>query len=177
MTRISPEGGMPMQVELIKQTARIVESYVGHNAVAPEKLPELIRAVHGSLSALGARAAAPVATAPVAVAAEAVAAHDEEPRDVRTAAAPAASVWTAVVSVEESVTPNEVFCMICGQGFKALKGHLSRSHNMSCDEYRRRFSLPRDHLLVAPNYSTMRRSLAKEHRLGEKMREGRRKAQ
>ena len=60
---------------------------------------------------------------------------------------------------------------------KMLKRHLSTEHEMSPDEYRKRWDLGPDYPLVAPAYAETRRDLAKKIGLGRKpgQRRGRKK--
>ena len=51
-----------------------------------------------------------------------------------------------------------------------LKRHLKTAYDMSPDEYRERWGLPRDYPMVAPNYAKHRSSLAKKIGLGTKSR-------
>jgi len=49
-----------------------------------------------------------------------------------------------------------------------LKRHLSASYGMTPEQYRTRWSLPRDYPMVAPKYAARRSALAKEIGLGRK---------
>ncbi|MGN7612601.1 MucR family transcriptional regulator [Magnetococcales bacterium HHB-1] len=77
---------------------------------------------------------------------------------------------TPIVPISEAVREDVVICLICGKECKALKGHLTRSHRISIEEYRERFGLPKSFPLVAPSYSAHRRKLAKDAGLGERLR-------
>ena len=58
-----------------------------------------------------------------------------------------------------------------GKKLKMLKRHLKTSYNMTPEEYRQKWNLPRDYPMVAPNYAKQRSDLAKEIGLGKKTRE------
>jgi len=73
---------------------------------------------------------------------------------------------TPAVSVRRSVQPDVVVCLDCGWKGKMLRRHLSVRHGYSADQYLKRWHLPSDHPLTAPNYSEQRSSLAKELGLG-----------
>jgi predicted transcriptional regulator len=49
-----------------------------------------------------------------------------------------------------------------------LKRHLRTRYNMSPEEYRQRWGLPRDYPMVAPAYAEQRSSVAKRIGLGRK---------
>ena len=55
-----------------------------------------------------------------------------------------------------------------GKKLKMLKRHLKTAYNMTPDEYREKWGLPRDYPMVAPNYAKHRSDLAKEIGLGKK---------
>ena len=82
-------------------------------------------------------------------------------------AAPAQE-YTPAVSIRKSLAnPDHIISMIDGKPYKTLKRHLSR-HGLTPDEYRRRYNLRADYPMVAENYSTARRDMAKKIGLGQK---------
>ena len=137
---------MDEKAEVIEMTADIVSAYVGNNSVAAADLPNLIQAVH--------RALAGVTTAP-----EAVEAPPKEP----------------AVPVRRSITPDFLICLEDGRKFKSLKRHLRTKYNMSPEEYRAKWGLPRDYHMVAPSYAKARSDLAKQMGLGQGGRQAARK--
>jgi predicted transcriptional regulator len=74
-----------------------------------------------------------------------------------------------VVSVRASVKPDYIVCMECGTKHKMLKRHIKTAHQMTPEQYRADYGLPRDYPLVAPNYSEQRRGLAVAIGLGRKL--------
>ncbi len=62
---------------------------------------------------------------------------------------------------------DRVFCMVCGQGMKTLKRHLSTAHGMKPGQYRKEFGIPSGTPLVAKSYSEARRKMAKDLNLAE----------
>lgn len=74
------------------------------------------------------------------------------------------------VSVKKSVTPDYIVCLEDGKKLKMLKRHLKTAYNMTPEEYRERWGLPRDYPMVAPNYAKHRSSLAKKIGLGTRPR-------
>jgi len=81
------------------------------------------------------------------------------PADVQTAPIPA-------VPVRRSVQRDVVICLDCGWKGKMLRRHLTTRHGLSGEDYLKRWGLPGDHPLTAPNYSVQRSNLAKELGLG-----------
>ena len=74
------------------------------------------------------------------------------------------------IPVKKSVTPDYIICLEDGKKLKMLKRHLKTAYDMTPDEYRERWGLPRDYPMVAPNYAKHRSSLAKKIGLGTKPR-------
>ncbi len=72
------------------------------------------------------------------------------------------------VSIKKSITPDYIICLEDGRSFKSLKRHLRTSFNMTADEYRTKWGLPKGYPMVAPNYSAARSSLATSMGLGQK---------
>ena len=137
---------MDEKSEVIEMTADIVSAYVGNNSVSAADLPALIQSVHRALSS-------------VATGAEAVEAPPKEP----------------AVSVRRSITPDFLICLEDGRKFKSLKRHLRTKYNMSPEDYRAKWGLPKDYPMVAPNYAKARSDLAKQMGLGQGGRQAARK--
>ncbi len=70
------------------------------------------------------------------------------------------------ISVRKSVQPDYIISLEDGKKLKMLKRHLKTAYNMTPEEYRQRWGLPSDYPMVAPNYATQRRNLAKKIGLG-----------
>lgn|SRR5579872_16107 len=77
-----------------------------------------------------------------------------------------ALILTPAIPIRRSVQKDAVICLDCGWRGKMLRRHLSTRHALSGEEYLRRWKLPSDHPLTAPNYSEQRSALAKELGLG-----------
>lgn len=121
---------------LLALTARIVEAYAATNELAAGDLPGLIGTVYSTLANVG-----------------------DEPEHRESPAQPA-------VPVEDSVFPDYIVCLEDGKKLKMLRRHLSAAYGMTPDQYRRKWNLPHDYPLVAPNYAERRSVLAKEIGLG-----------
>ncbi len=78
----------------------------------------------------------------------------------------AASRPEPAVSIKQSVKPEYIVCLEDDKKLKMLKRHLRTAYNMTPDEYRERWGLPRDYPMVAPNYAKQRSELAKKIGLG-----------
>jgi predicted transcriptional regulator len=71
------------------------------------------------------------------------------------------------VPVRRSITPDHLVCLEDGKTFKSLKRHLRTKYDMSPEEYRAKWGLPKDYPMVAPNYAAARSALAKNMGLGK----------
>lgn len=71
------------------------------------------------------------------------------------------------IPLEQAVTPDKVYCLCCGKGFKMLKRHLGAEHGLTEAEYRAMFDLPDDFPLVAPSYSEKKARYAKASGFGK----------
>ncbi|WP_296817640.1 MucR family transcriptional regulator [Brevundimonas sp.] len=129
---------MDNKSEIIEMTTDIVSAYVGNNSINAADLPSLIQNVH--------RALASVATG-----------EDTTPQAPQEPA----------VSIRKSITPDYLICLEDGRKFKSLKRHLRTKYDMSPEEYRAKWNLPKDYPMVAPNYAKARSELAKQMGLGQ----------
>jgi predicted transcriptional regulator len=129
--------------ELIELAADIVAAYVSNNTVPTPELPGLISEVQQALV----RAAAGQAETP--------------PEELKPA-----------VPIRKSVTPDFIVCLEDGKKFKSLKRHIKTHYDLTPDEYRSKWGLPRDYPMVAPNYAAARSALARKMGLGQKRRRG-----
>ena len=122
-------------------TASIVSAYVSHNSVPAADIPALINQVHAALSMVSSGQKPP---------------PPEPPKPM--------------VSIKKSITPDYIICLEDGKRFKSLKRHLRTQYNLSPDQYRDKWDLPRDYPMVAPNYAATRSRLAMQIGLGQKRR-------
>ena len=119
-------------------TAQIVAAHLGNNQVDASAIPSLIQSVYRTVSSVDA----------------------PEPEAV-IALQPA-------VPVKKSVFPDFIVCLEDGKKLKMLKRHLQMSYGMTPNQYRKKWGLPHDYPMVAPNYATTRSALAKQIGLGRK---------
>lgn len=130
---------------LITLTADIVAAHVANNSVALADIPNLIGSVHAALAGLSTtEAPAPVAERP-----------------------------QPAVSIRSSVKNDYLVCLEDGKKMKMLKRYLAVQYDMTPDEYRERWGLPKDYPMVAPAYAAKRRELAKTIGLGRSPNAGR----
>lgn len=132
----------PVSAEaLLEITTEIVSSYVGNNAITADSLPDLIRSVYKTVGALG----------------------EAENEKLAEKAKPA-------VPVGRSITDDYIICLEDGKKLKMLKRYLRSNYGLSPEEYRKRWGLPADYPMVAPNYARRRSDFAKQIGLGRGVR-------
>lgn len=124
------------QNEAIQIAGDIVAAYVGNNSVKAEDLPALLNNVYAAVTGLSEEGAAFIA--------------NREP----------------AVPVAKSVTPDFIICLEDGKKLKMLKRYLRTHYDLSPEDYRRKWGLPADYPMTAPNYAKSRSRLAKEIGLG-----------
>ena len=124
--------------DLLRMTAEVAAAYVGNNAVPAAQLPDVIRTIYSSISALdGGTPAAGNGAKPI-------------------------------VPIKKSIAPDYIICLEDGKKLKMLKRHLRTSYGMTPEEYRIKWGLPADYPMVAPNYAAQRSAFAKKIGLGRK---------
>lgn len=129
---------LPMLI--LSATASITSSFLRNNETQIDEVPGLIKSVYQSLLA-----------GPGGVS------------DPAPAAAPAAA---PAVDPKKSVFPDYIICLEDGRRLKMLKRHLHSSFGLTPDEYRKKWNLPSNYPMVAPNYAETRSDLAKATGLG-----------
>ncbi|GJL96678.1 MAG: transcriptional regulator [Hyphobacterium sp.] len=124
------------QEEILRMTTDIVASFLTHNSVPADSIPDLIRSIHGTMGEISGSSA------------------KAEPKS------------KPAVPVSRSVTDDYIICLEDGKKLKMLKRYLRSQFDMSPDEYRRKWGLPSDYPMVAPAYSRKRSAFAKDIGLG-----------
>ena len=125
--------------DLIEMTTEIVSAFVSNSSLSAGDLPALIHQVHKTLSEISTGAEAE----------------------------PVAPAQQPAVAVKKSITPDFLICLEDGRKFKSLKRHLRTKYDMSPEQYRAKWGLPKDYPMVAPNYAAARSNLAKQSGLGQ----------
>jgi predicted transcriptional regulator len=128
--------------ERIELAAEVVAAYVSNNPVPKADLPDLILAVHSSLTRLG---------------------KDSVELQVE--------VKPPAVPVRKSITPDFLICLEDGKKFRSLRRHLG-GLGLTPEQYRVKWKLPSDYPMVAPNYAAHRSALARKFGLGQKRKAG-----
>jgi hypothetical protein len=72
------------------------------------------------------------------------------------------------VSIRSSVKQDHIVCLEDGAKLKMLKRYIKTKFDLTPDQYRAKWGLPKDYPMVAPDYAEMRRALAKTIGLGRK---------
>ena len=121
----------------MKLATQIVSSYLSNNKCSPEEIIALFNTIYLEL-------------------------QNVENRDqiTTTESVPA-------VPIEESIQNEKIICLEDGKSFKMLKRHLATNYNMTPQQYRKKWRLPLDYPMVAPEYSKQRQKLAKAIGLGK----------
>ena len=124
--------------ETVELSAGITAAYLSANQVPPEKVPDVLTAIHGAISSIATGG-----------------------QILPTSQKPA-------VSIKRSVTKDYIVCLEDGAKLKMLKRYLKAQFDLTPDEYRRKWGLPSDYPMVAPGYSEKRSAAAKASGLGTK---------
>jgi predicted transcriptional regulator len=127
--------------DVLRLSAEIVAAYVSRNSVQAGAISELVRSVHGALVGLS---------------------QPSQPQSVQK--------QKPATPVSRSVQPDYIVCLEDGAKLKMLKRYLRSRYNMSPEEYRRKWGLPADYPMVAPNYAARRSDFAKKIGLGRGVR-------
>ena len=123
--------------EKLRLASDIVAAYLSNNAVDSDKIPEIVRSVYGALDS-------------VANADGGLPATKQKP----------------AVTVRKSITPDYLICLEDGKKLKMLKRYLRSQYDMTPEDYRKKWDLPADYPMVAPNYAQKRSQFAKQIGLG-----------
>ena len=127
---------------LLELTTRIVASYASKANLTATELTDTIASVSRALGNIGGGGAATT-----------------EQKEL-----------VPAVPVKKSVTPDFIVCLEDGKKLKMLKRYLRSKFNLTPDEYRRKWGLPPDYPMVAPNYASRRSDFAKQIGLGKGVR-------
>ena len=122
----------------LELTAKVASAYLSNNSVPQADVPNVLRSIGSTFSMIAANGSGDA---------------------VGTSAKPA-------VPVKKSVTPEHIICLEDGKKLKMLKRYLRSRYDLSPDQYRTKWGLPRDYPMTAPNYSAKRSQFAKDIGLG-----------
>ncbi|MBS7543041.1 MucR family transcriptional regulator [Ancylobacter oerskovii] len=127
--------------DYIIATTDVVSAFVSNNSVPATQLPDLLESVYSAMQALASST------------------PDPEPEPL-----------VPAVPVRKSVTPEFLVCLEDGMKFRSLKRHLRTRYGMSPEQYRKKWGLPSDYPMVAPDYAAQRSALALQAGLGQRRR-------
>ena len=122
--------------ETLHLTTDIVSAFVSNNSVPAEQLQDLLQSTFATLSGLSG--------------------HSEAEQSNQKPAVP----------VKKSITDDYLICLEDGKKLKMLKRYLRTQYDLSPEDYRRKWGLPADYPMVAPNYAKRRSEFAKQIGLG-----------
>ncbi len=147
---VHPDTTNATHQDKLRWSAEIVSAFVALNTIAPNALPDLIRAVYQTLGTLeGSAPPAPSRSI-------------EKPKPA--------------VPVSKSVQDDYIVCLEDGKQLKMLKRYLRSRYDMSPEDYRRKWGLAPDYPMVAPAYAARRSDFAKQIGLGRGVRRRRERA-
>lgn len=181
---------MKSQLDIVTPTAQIVTSMINAGMIKDAGDVEMLLKTTGSslISLQGgatavdtgvieghvtSRSAAPQLAAPTASAAPAAAPRvspvEAEPEEVSAAdnsfKTAAELGQQPACPIKDSVTPDYIVCLEDGKKMKMLKRHITKL-GMTPEGYKRKWGLPDEYPLTAPNYSQHKSMYAKETGLG-----------
>ena len=130
------EQPKPQPTNLVSYVAVIVSGYFQYNRILPSEITTIIASVHGELVRLVTGTSAQTGS------------------------------HTPAVPIKKSVGDDFIICLEDGKKLTMLKRYLRSQHNMSPEEYRKKWDLPHDYPMVAPAYARLRSAFAKKIGLG-----------
>lgn len=138
---------------IITLTANVVAAYVGKNNVLVTDLPTLITTVTESLGG----SLIDYRNGKLNLASR-VKPHTPKNASVRP--------LKPAVPIDQSITPEYLICLEDGKQVKMLKPYLRGYHRMSPEQYRKKWNLPKDYPMTAPEYSKRCSERAKKYDFG-----------
>ncbi|RKQ70895.1 MucR family transcriptional regulator [Litorimonas taeanensis] len=124
---------------LLAHVTQIASAYLSRNKVPAESIPELLTTIYDGLV---------------------LAVSDRKDTADENELVPA-------VPIEDSLSDDAIICLEDGLSFQSLKRHLRVKYDMTPEAYRKKWGLPLDYPMVAPNYAKRRSELAKRTGLGK----------
>lgn len=148
------EGNSMVDPVIAQAAADIVAAYLEKNEMPAERLPGFVRDVIRSLTGGRIDPGEEERDGEIVEAAELATTRTDGEGLAMPTRAPA-------VDPAESIHPDYLICLEDGAKRKMLKRHL-RTLGLTPAEYRRRWNLPADYPMVAPNYARLRSRIAEE---------------
>ncbi|MDD2229641.1 MAG: MucR family transcriptional regulator [Candidatus Cloacimonetes bacterium] len=138
-------GGTTKMSNLTELTAQIIAARAAKKDMSTEELQQEMQMVYSFLKGIE---------------------SGDMPAPVTVAQEPTVEESKPQLTLKQAFKKDEVICMICNQGFKTLKRHLTMAHNLKPGEYRKQFNIPSTQSLAAKSYSDSRRQMALDKGLG-----------
>lgn len=131
-----------MSNDLIELTAKIVEAQLSQNKMDTDEISKLISTVFRALKR---------------------AKDEEEGQSTEEMNEDGKRTY------KSSIRKHKIICLECGKSFKQLSRHHLTWHNLTPEEYRKKYGIPIKQALVAKSVSKRRKQLAIEGGLAQKM--------
>jgi predicted transcriptional regulator len=145
---------LPVLDPIRTAATQIINAWRGSHEIDPSALPDLIRAVHESLSPTDSWRIPAPRMAPT--------------KGGRTADDTSRPAGTPAVEIRKSVFADHLICLEDGKRFKTLTRHLNETHGMTPAQYRAKWDLPDSYPMMAPDYSKVRSALSKATGIGKR---------
>jgi predicted transcriptional regulator len=134
-------------VDLRKLVADVAAAYFSNSHVTPTEIPTVINHITSTLSAIGAPAVVEAC---------------EDPAQVKLTPA----------QIRKSIRRDALISFEDGKPYKTLRRHLAVK-DLTPEQYREKWDLPKDYPMVAPSYSEARSNMAKALGLGGRLAQAR----
>ncbi len=149
-----------MPSELLKLTAKIVISHASMSELTPKELVRELKEIYSVLNTFKGSGIEEELISPLKI---------EEVEAV------AEGIKKSPIALNQIVQAKYVVCLECGKKLQILKTHLRKAHQLTPQDYFKRYGLdPKKYPLVCKEYSEMRRKSAIDRGFGTMG--GRRKA-
>src|SRR3954469_14570132 len=137
----NPDQGQRPDQDLIGPVTQVITAYLSHNAVAPGEVRGVLRDIFEQYAKMTNPKPAP------------------PPQAEKAKPVPA-------VPVRRSIKPDYLICLEDGSKRATLTRYLRTRYDMTPDEYRRKWGLPTDYPMTAPNFRARNSERAKQHGFG-----------
>lgn len=129
--------------------AEVSAAYFSNTHVSVQDIPQVISQIATSLAAVNGQPQS----------------AEQSPTEEQALETPAKKLTPA--QVRKSITPDALISFEDGKGYKTLRRHLSVK-GLTPEQYREKWSLPKDYPMVSPTYSAQRSAMARSIGLGQK---------
>ena len=130
----------------LDRVAEVSSSYLSRNPVSPERIGEIIQLTYDALLDVARQSGCSLDGGPGRTALE----HRPTP----------------AVPIENSIQGDHLVCLEDGRRLKMLKRYLRTRYGLSPEAYRKKWGLPSNYPMAAPNYSAKRARMARRSGFG-----------